>query len=167
MYNELTEVDIKKMQEEIDYKTRVVRPKCIEDLKTARGFGDLSENYEYKAAKDEQRKNMRRIRYIKQMLASAVVIESASADDVAGLFDTVVLYLEDDEEEMTVRFVTTLRQNALEGLISKESPLGQAVMGHRAGERVYVKVSEDYGYWVQIRSIQKGQDDDSLEISAY
>ena len=166
MYNELTEVDIRKMQEEIDYRMRVVRPKCVEDVATAAAFGDRSENYEYKAAKDEQRKNMRRIRYIKQMLASAVVIEDDSADDVAGLFDTVCLFMEDDDEEMTVRFVTTLRQNALEGLISKESPLGQAVMGHRTGERVYVRVSEDYGYWVQIRSIQKGQDDESLEISA-
>ena len=167
MHDELTRVDMDKLRDELNYRENELMPKILEDVKVARSFGDLSENYEYKAAKDEQRKNMRRIRYIKQMLASAVVIESASADDVAGLFDTVVLYLEDDEEEMTVRFVTTLRQNALEGLISKESPLGQAVMGHRAGERVYVKVSEDYGYWVQIRSIQKGQDDDSLEISAY
>ena len=167
MHDELTRVDMDKLRDELNYRENELMPKILEDVKVARSFGDLSENYEYKAAKDEQRKNMRRIRYIKQMLASAVVIESASADDVAGLFDTVVLYLEDDEEEMTVRFVTTLRQNALEGLISKESPLGQAVMGHRAGERVYVKVSEDYGYWAQIRSIQKGQDDDSLEISAY
>ena len=167
MHDELTRVDMDKLRDELNYRENELMPKILEDVKVARSFGDLSENYEYKAAKDEQRKNMRRIRYIKQMLASAVVIESASADDVAGLFDTVVLYMEDDEEEMTVRFVTTLRQNALEGLISKESPLGQAVMGHRAGERVYVKVSEDYGYWAQIRSIQKGQDDESLEISAY
>ena len=84
-----------------------------------------------------------------------------------GLFDRVVLYLEEDGEEMTVRFVTTLRQNALEGLISKESPLGEAVIGHKAGERVYVRVNDDYGYYAEIRSIEKGQDDDSLEISAY
>ena len=142
MHDELTKIDIQKMKEEL-------------------------ENFEYKAAKAEQRKNMSRIRYLKQMLASAVVIDTASARDVVGLFDRVVLYLEDDEEEMTVRFVTTLRQNALEGLISKESPLGRAVMGHKAGERVYVKVSEDYGYWAEIRSIEKGQDDESLEISAY
>ena len=110
---------------------------------------------------------MRRIRYIRQMLASAVVIDSDSAEDVAGLFDTVGLFMEDDGEEMTVRFVTTLRQNALEGLISKESPLGRAVIGRRVGERVFVKVSDEYGYWVRIQSIQKGQDDESLEISAY
>ena len=101
------------------------------------------------------------------MLASAVVIDAKSDADVVGLFDRVVLYLEEDGEEMTVRFVTTLRQNALEGLISKESPLGEAVIGHKAGEHVYVRVNDDYGYYAEIRSIEKGQDDDSLEISAY
>ena len=167
MNDELTRIDIQKMEEELTYRETVLMPQILEDVKVARSFGDLSENFEYKAAKAEQRKNMSRIRYLKQMLASAVVIDTASARDVVGLFDRVVLYLEDDEEEMTVRFVTTLRQNALEGLISKESPLGRAVMGHKVGERVYVKVSEDYGYWAEIRSIEKGQDDESLEISAY
>ena len=167
MHDELTRVDMEKLREELDYRENELMPKILEDVKVARSFGDLSENFEYKAAKDEQRKNMRRIRYIRQMLASAVVIESESAEDVAGLFDTVALFMEDDGEEMEVRFVTTLRQNALEGLISKESPLGQAVIGHRAGERVWVKVSEDYGYWVQIRGIRKGRDDESLEISAF
>ena len=167
MHDELTRVDLDKLRKELEYRETELMPKILEDVKVARSFGDLSENYEYKAAKDEQRKNMRRIRYLKQMIASAVVIEDRSAADVAGLFDTVTLFMEDDDEEMTVRFVTTLRQNALEGLISKESPLGQAVLGHRKGERVYVKVSDDYGYWVEIRVIEKGQDDDSLEISAY
>ena len=101
------------------------------------------------------------------MLASAVVIDTKSGADEVGLFDRVVLYLEDDDEEMTVRFVTTLRQNALEGLISKESPLGEAVLGHRVGERVYVHVNDDYGYYAEIRSIEKGKDDDSLAISTY
>lgn len=167
MHDELTRIDIQKMREELEHRETVLMPQILEDVKVARSFGDLSENFEYKAAKAEQRKNMSRIRYLKQMLASAVVIDARSASDVVGLFDRVVLYLEDDQEEMTVRFVTTLRQNALEGLISKESPLGRAVMGHKAGERVYVKVSEDYGYWAEIRSIEKGQDDESLEISAY
>ena len=167
MHDELTRVDMDKLREELAWRENELMPKILEDVKTARSFGDLSENFEYKAAKDEQRKNMRRIRYIRQMLASAVVIGSDSAEDVAGLFDTVTLYMEDDNEEMSVRFVTTLRQNALEGLISKESPLGRAVLGHRVGERVYVSVSSDYGYWVQLRGIRKGQDDESLEISAY
>ncbi len=167
MHDELTEVDIKKMQEEIDYRENVLMPKIIQDVQTARAFGDLSENYEYKSAKQEQRKNMSRIRYLKQMVASAVVIRAESRADAVGLFDTLTLFLEDEREETTIRLVTTLRQNALEGLISKESPLGRAVMGHRAGERVYVKVSDDYGYWCAIRAIVKGQDDESLSISSF
>ena len=166
MHDELTRVDLEKMRRELEYRENELMPKILEDVKTARAFGDLSENFEYKAAKSEQRKNMSRIRYLKQMLAS-VVIEAESPDDVAGLFDTVTLFMEDEGEEMTVRFVTTLRQNALEGLISKESPLGRAVLGHRAGERVQVRVSEDYSYWTQIRAIVKGEDDDSLEISKF
>ena len=167
MHDELTRVDLEKMRRELEYRENELMPKILEDVKTARAFGDLSENFEYKAAKSEQRKNMSRIRYLKQMLSSAVVIETDSAADVAGLFDTVTLFMEDEGEEMTVRFVTTLRQNALEGLISKESPLGRAVLGHRAGERVQVRVSEDYSYWTQIRAIVKGEDDDSLEISKF
>lgn len=167
MHDELTAVDMQKMREELREREEVLMPKILEDVKVARSFGDLSENFEYKAAKAEQRKNMSRIRYLKQMLASAVVIDAKSGADEVGLFDRVVLYLEDDDEEMTVRFVTTLRQNALEGLISKESPLGAALIGHKAGERVYVRVNDDYGYYAEIRSIEKGQDDASLEISAY
>ena len=160
MHDELTAVDMQKMREELREREEVLMPKILEDVKVARSFGDLSENFEYKAAKS-------RIRYLKQMLASAVVIDAKSDANEVGLFDRVVLYLEDDDEEMTVRFVTTLRQNALEGLISKESPLGAAVIGHKAGERVYVRVNDDYGYYAEIRSIEKGQDDASLEISAY
>ena len=167
MHDELTAVDIRKMQQELDYRENELMPRILEDVKTARAFGDLSENFEYKAAKDEQRRNASRIRYLKQMIASAVVIDADSAADVAGLFDSVTLFMEDEDEEMTVRFVTTLRQNALEGLISRESPLGRAVLGRRAGERVFVRVSGEAGYWVQIRSIQKGDDDESLDISAY
>jgi transcription elongation factor GreA len=167
MHDELTEVDVQKMRDELRYREEELMPKILEDVKVARSFGDLSENFEYKAAKTEQRKNMSRIRYLKQMISSARIISAASADDVAGLFDHVTLFLEDDDEEETYTFVTTLRQNALEGLISKESPLGKAVLGHRVGERVYVQVSDDYGYWAQIRSIEKGVDDASLDISSY
>ena len=167
MHDELTAVDLRKIKEEIEYRENTLMPQILKDVQTARAFGDLSENYEYKSAKQEQRRNMSRIRYLKQMLASAVVIDASSREDVAGLFDTLVIFLEDEQEEMTIRLVTTLRQNALEGLISKESPLGQAVMGHRAGDRVLVRVSEDYSYWCTIRSITKGEDDDSLDISRF
>ncbi len=167
MYNELTEVDIRKMQEEIDYKTRVVRPKCIEDLQTARGFGDLSENYEYKAAKQELRRVDSRLRYLKRMIATAKVIRTDSREGVAGLFDRVELYYEDDDETETITLMTTLREDAVKGIISKESPLGRAVMGRRVGDRVLVKVNDEISYYVTIRSIQKGTDDDSLPISSF
>ena len=162
MYDELTEVDIQKMKDEIDYRTLQLRPKLIEEVKVARGFGDLSENFEYKAAKRESR-----IRYLQRMVDTAKVISDHSSGDVVGLFDKVVIYIPDDDEEQTIRLVTTLRQNALEGLISKESPVGKAVMGHRAGETVHVQVNENVGYDIVIRSVEKGQDDDSLPISAY
>lgn len=122
MYDELTEVDIQKMKDEIDYRTRELRPKLIEEVKVARGFGDLSENFEYKAAKREKNRNDSRIRYLQRMVDTAKVISDHSSGDVVGLFDKVVIYIPDDDEEQTIRLVTTLRQNALEGLISKESP---------------------------------------------
>ena len=167
MRNELTERDIQMMKEELDHRRIELRPKLLEAVKEARGFGDLSENYEYKAAKDEQRRNRSRIRYLKQMVASAVVIEDHSQSGEIGLFDRVKLHMEDEDEDMDIRLVTTLRQNPLKGLISKESPLGQALLGHRAGERVYVKISGEEGYWCSILSVEKGEDDENLEISRY
>lgn len=167
MYNELTEVDIRKMQEEIDYRTRVVRPKCIEDLKTARGFGDLSENYEYKAAKQELRRCDSRLRYLKRMIATAKVIQSDTREGVAGLFDRVTIeYVEDGDTE-TITLMTTLREDALNGIISKESPLGKAVMGRRVGETATVRVDGETSYTVKLLKIEKGSDDDSLPISAF
>ncbi len=167
MYNELTEVDIRKMQEEIDYRMRVVRPKCIEDLKTARGFGDLSENYEYKAAKQELRRCDSRLRYLKRMIATAKVIKADAREGVAGLFDRVKIEYEDEGDTEVITLMTTLREDAVNGIISKESPLGKAVMGRRVGERALVKVSDDNQYYIRILEIQKGQDDDSLPISAF
>lgn len=167
MYDELTEVDIKKMREELEYRERELRPKLIEDVKVARAFGDLSENFEYKAAKREKNRNDSRIRYLTRMINTAKVIDGKSADGVVGLFDKVKIYIEEDDEERDIRIVTTLRQNAPEGLISKESPVGRAVMGHRAGDRVLVEVSPDYSYYVVIRSVEKGEDDESIPIRGY
>ena len=167
MFNELTEVDIRKMQEEIDYRMRVVRPKCVEDLKTARAFGDLSENYEYKAAKQELRRCDSRLRYLKKMIETAKVIKADSQADQVGLFDTVDVYFEDDDEVERLRIMTTLREDVLNGIISKESPMGKALMGRRVGDRVLVTVSDDVRYFVVIRSIHKGSDDDSLPISSF
>lgn len=167
MYDELTEVDIRKMQEEMDYRIRELRPQLIEEVQTARAFGDLSENYEYKCAKQAKNRNDSRIRYLERMIRTAKVIKVQEQADAVGLFDTVTIYNEMLKKEMTVRIVTTLRQNALKGLISKESPVGQALMGHRVGDRVQVAVSPELKYTVEIRSIEKGTDDESLDISSY
>ena len=167
MYDELTEVDIKKMQEELDHRIRVLRPELIEEVQTARAFGDLSENFEYKCAKQAKNRNESRIRYLQGMIRTAKVIQVKQQEDVVSLFDTVVIYNEMVKKEMTIRIVTTLRQDALKGLISKESPVGKAVMGRKAGDRVEVEVSPTMKYFVEIRSIEKGTDDESLEISSY
>ena len=167
MYNELTEVDIQKMQEEIEYRLRVVRPKCVEDLKTARGFGDLSENYEYKAAKQELRRCDSRLRYLRKMIDTARVIKADSAADQVGLFDTVDVYFEDEGETERLRIVTTLREDVMQGIISKDSPVGRAIMGKRVGDRAVVRVSDDVSYTVRIDKIEKGSDDDSLPIHTF
>lgn len=167
MHDELTEVDIRKMQEEIDHRVKVLRPQLLEEVKIARGFGDLSENFEYKAAKREKNRNDSRIRYLERMIKTAVVIKGASNSEEIGLFDTVELYFEEDDETQIIRIVTTLRQDSLKGLISKESPLGRAVMGHKVGDRVAVEVNPNYSYFVLIRSVTKGADDETLPISTF
>ena len=167
MYDELTEVDVQKMQEELHYRRTVLRPQLIEEVQTARAFGDLSENYEYKCAKQAKNRNDSRIRYLERMIKTATVIDVSSNADEIGLFDKVTIYIEEDDEEQEIELVTTLRQNALKGLISKESPVGKAVMGHKTGDRVLVAVNPDYSYYIQIRKVVKGTDDESLPISAY
>jgi len=167
MYNELTEVDIQKMQDEIDYRMRVVRPKCIEDLQTARAFGDLSENYEYKAAKQELRRCDSRLRYLRRMISTAKIIKVEEQEGIVQLFDKVEIWYEEDHESETIQLMTTLRQDALAGVISKESPLGRALLGKKVGDRVEVKVSPDVNYFVVVKNITKGTDDESLPISSY
>ena len=167
MNDELTAVDIKKMQDEIKYRQLELRPKILEDVKTAREFGDLSENFEYKAAKRDKNKNESRIRFLENMIKTAVVIEDHSASDTVGLYDRVTVYLEEDGEEETWQVVTTVRQDVLHGLISKESPMGAALMGKRAGDRFWVQVNKDYGYYAVVRTIEKGQDDGSAQLNRY
>ena len=167
MYDELTEVDIKKMQEEIDHRIRVLRPQLIEEVQTARVFGDLSENFEYKCAKQAKNRNESRIRYLERMIRTAKVIEVEGQDDTVGLFDKVTVFNEMVKKEMTIQLVTTLRQDALKGLISKESPVGKALMGHKVRERVQVEIDQTRKYFMEIKAIEKGFDDESLDISAY
>ena len=167
MYDELTLVDIKKMEEEIHYRRVELAPKLMAEMKRTREFGDLSENAEYKEAKREKRRNEGRIRYLENMIKTAVVIEAESAPDEVGLFDTVEIYIEDEDETEVFQIVTTLRQNALEGRLSKESPLGKAIMGHKLGDKVTVKASADYSYTAVIKSITKGEDPEDVPISLY
>ena len=167
MYDELTEVDIKKMQEEINYRTRELRPKLIEEVQTARAFGDLSENFEYKCAKQAKNRNDSRIRYLERMIRTAKVIKAESQGNGVGLFDKVTIFNEMAKKEMVLQIVTTLRQDALKGRISKESPVGKALMGRQVGERVLVEVSPELRYHVEIRAIEKGHDDETMDISAY
>lgn len=167
MHDELTAVDIRKMQDEIDYRTREITPKLKEQLKAARDLGDLSENDEYHSVRRALNKNYGRIRYLRAMIDTAVVIEVDSAEDTAGIFDKITVFDEEMEEERVVTIVTTLRNDVIGGYISKESPFGQAILGHKVGDRVEVVVNDKYSYFIEIRKIEKGQDDESLPISSY
>ena len=167
MHNDLTKKDIELMKQELDHRRTVLRPQLLEQVKSARAFGDLSENFEYKAAKQEKNRNESRIRYLERMIATAKVIEVNEKEGTVGLFDHVVLYNEKLGKEQNIQLVTTLRQNALKGLISKESPVGKAILGKKVGDRVEIVVSPEMKYTVEIRSITPGEDDASLEISSY
>ena len=167
MYDELTSVDIKKMEEEITYRKTVLAPELGAELKRTRELGDLSENAEYKEAKYLKRKNESRIRYLENMIRTATVIEVEAADDVVGLFDRVLIFNERMNAEREIQIVTTLRQNALKGYISKESPLGSALLGHKVGDRVLINVSDTVSYYVVIRRITKGVDNEELPISGF
>lgn len=167
MYDELTRVDIEKMEEEIRYRRVELGPKLLAEMKRTREFGDLSENAEYKEAKREKRRNEGRIRYLENMIRTARIIEIDVAADTVGLFDRVKIYNERRAEVREIQIVTTLRQNALEGYISKESPLGAALMGARVGDRVLVTVKEGMSYYVKILELTKGEDNEDLPISGY
>jgi transcription elongation factor GreA len=167
MNNELTKTDIEKMRAELDERRLKLMPELIEEVKRTRAFGDLSENYEYKAAKQAQNRNRSRIRYLERMIASAKVIEDTSAEDEVGLYDKVEVYMVEDGETNTVRVVTTVRCDPLHGLISKDSPLGAALLGRRVGDRFSVQVSKEYGYTAEVRSIEKGSDDGSAALLQY
>ena len=167
MYDELTSVDIQKMQEEINHRVRVLRPQLIEEVQVARAFGDLSENFEYKCAKQAKNRNESRIRYLERMIRTAKVIEVQTDSDAVSLFDKVTIYNEMVRKEMDIRIVTTLRQDVLKGLVSKESPVGKALLGHRVGDRVEIEVNPSLKYTVEIRGLEKGEDDESLDISSY
>lgn len=159
MYNELTKSDIKKMQEEIEYRKCVVRKQALEDVKEARAHGDLSENFEYHAAKKVKNQNEGRIRYLERMIKTAVVIEDESAEDEIGINDTVDILVIEDNSLETYKLVTTVRGDSLNGLISVESPMGKALLSHKVGDTVSIKVNENFSYDVIVKRIEKSDDE--------
>lgn len=166
MFNELTKNDIRKMEEEIEYRKCVVRKEALEDVKEARAHGDLSENFEYHAAKKVKNQNESRIRYLERMIRTAVVIEDDSKVDEIGLNDTFDVWVEEDSVMETYRLVTTVRADTIKGLISVESPMGKAVLHHKVGDRVTIKVNENYSYDVIIKSIIKS-DEENEELRKF
>ena len=167
MHDELTKEDIKKMQAELDYRRLELMPGLIEEVKRTRAFGDLSENYEYKAAKQAQNKNRSRMRYLEGMIKTAKVIDDKSGDDEVGLFDKVEIYMPEDDETDVIQVVTTVRCDPRKGLISKDSPFGKAVLGRKAGDKITVHVNDSYSYPAEIRSITKTDDDGSAPLLEY
>ena len=166
MYDRLTRKDIEKMEQEIEHRKLVVRKEALEDVKEARAHGDLSENFEYKAAKKFKNENESRIRYLERMIKTAQIVEDDSGEKEIGLNDTGKVYFEDDDCEEEYKIVTTVRSDARNHMISIESPMGKALMKHQAGERVYVAVNDKNGYYVQIREIRKS-DDESEQIRKF
>lgn len=167
MHDELTKGDIEKMEKEIGYRSTVKRNELLEALKEARAQGDLSENFEYSMAKRENNRNNSRIRYLKNMIKTARIVSDHSAEDEVGLDNTVTVYYPEEDEEETFRIVTSIRGDSLNGLISKESPLGRAVLGSKIGETVHVTVNDTVGYDVKILKIDKSSDDSGDEIASY
>lgn len=167
MNNQLTKSDIEKMEKEIEERKVVTRHELLEHVKVARAQGDLSENFEYYAAKKEKNKNESRIRYLERMIRTAEIIDDSSADDEVGVNNTVKVYVEEDDCEETYRIVTTVRGDALSGLVSVESPIGKALLGKKQGERVTVKVNDNYSYDVIIREIIKTSDDTNDKLREF
>ena len=166
MREQLTEGDVKKIQEEIEYRKLVVRKEAIEAVKEARAHGDLSENFEYPAAKKDTNINESRIRYLEKMVKTATIVEDDSSEEEVGMNDSVTVYFEDDDAEEVYKIVTTIRSDALKQMISIESPMGKALMKHKTGDRVYVKVNDKVGYYVVIKKIEKS-DDESEGIKGF
>lgn len=167
MYDKLTKSDVQKMQEEIEYRKVTLRKQLLEDVKETRAHGDLSENFEYHAAKREKNKNESRIRYLERMIRTAEVIDDSSQEDEVGMNNTVEVLIEEDNTIETYRIVTTVRGDSLHNLISIESPVGKALMGHKEGDRVEVKVNDNYSYFMAIRKIIKTDDDSQDKIRSF
>ena len=163
----LTQSDVEKIKEEIEHRKLVVRKEAIEAVKEARAQGDLSENFEYYAAKKDKNKNEGRIRYLERILKTATIISDQSEDDEVGLNNTVKIYFEEDDEEETFKIVSTMRGDSVKGRISNESPIGAAIMGHKVGDRVEIKVNDSYSYYVVIKEIVNTGEEETDTIRTY
>lgn len=163
----LTQSDIKKIEEEIEHRKLVIRPEAIEAVKEARAHGDLSENFEYHAAKKDKNKNESRIRYLERILKTATIISDESAEDEIGLNKTVEVYFEEDDETDKFKIVSTMRGDSVKGRISNESPMGSALMGHKVGDRVEIKVNDNFSYYVVIKSIENTGEEETDTIRTY
>lgn len=163
----LTNSDVEKIKEEIEYRKLVVRKEALEAVKEARAHGDLSENFEYHAAKKDKNKNESRIRYLEKVLKTATIISDDSESDEVGLNNTVEVYFEEDDEIETFKIVSTMRGDSVKGRISSESPIGAALMGHKVGDRVEIKVNDSYSYYVVIKSIENTGEEESDTIRSY
>lgn len=163
----LTQSDVDKIKEEIEHRKLVVRKEAIEAVKEARAQGDLSENFEYYAAKKDKNKNEGRIRYLERILKTATIISDQSEDDEVGLNNTVKIYFEEDDEEETFKIVSTMRGDSVKGRISNESPIGAAIMGHKVGDRVEIKVNDSYSYYVVIKEIVNTGEEETDTIRTY
>lgn len=167
MHDKLTQSDIARMEEEIEHRKLVLRPQLLEHVKEARAHGDLSENFEYHAAKREKNKNESRIRFLERMIRTAEVISDASAEDEVGINNTVTVEFTEDGSIEVFKIVTTVRGNSLEGLISNESPLGRALLGHKEGDTVHVQVNDTVSYDVRIKKIDNTVDDGSDKLRSF
>ena len=167
MFNQLTQKDIEAMEAEIEERKLVIRPKLLESVKEARAQGALSENFEYYAAKREKNKNESRIRFLERMIKTAEIIPDDSREDEIGMNTRVKVEFEEDGLVESYKLVTTMRGNSLEGLVSVESPIGKALLGHKVGDRVYVEVNASYGYYLIIRQIEKNADEEDEKLRSF
>ncbi|HAJ77560.1 MAG TPA: transcription elongation factor GreA [Clostridiales bacterium] len=167
MFDELTQKDIDDMNAEIEERIKL-REGYHEDIVMAKSYGDLSENAEYHEAKRSKNKNEARIRYLRNMIKTATIINANFEDDgKVNYLDKVTIFFEDDGEEEDVVISTKMRVDATKGVISKESPLGSAIFGKKVGDRVFVNVSDDVKYYVIIKSISKGTSGADVPINKY
>ena len=163
MREKLTKRDVEKIEQEIEHRKLVIRKEAIAAVQEARAQGDLSENFEYYAAKKHKNQNESRIRYLENMLKTATIVSEDSKDDEGGMDDIVEVYFEEEDEYEKYKLFTSIRGNSMENRISIESPIGKALKGHKVGDRVEVKVNDNYSYFLEIRSIDKtGAEDEAI-----